>query len=137
MIDRRLSAGSWLCIPFALYAILAPFLLLLPSHAFDKSWPDHARFHLLWASGKLFAIGTNQYLLVRYGLRSGKPWVWYALASNLIFGGMTIVPASRIAHGPIPPFQSHDRSTKLAVFVFLSGIVGLALSFPALKSARR
>lgn len=137
MIDRRVTVGSWLCIPFTIYAILAPFLILLPSHAFEESWPDHAKFHLYWASGKLFAIGINQYLLARYGLREGKPWVWYALASNLIFGGMAIVPASRIAHGPILPFHSHDNATKLAVFTFLCGIAGLVLCRPALKSTRQ
>lgn len=131
MNDRRLVVASWLCIPMAVYAMVAPFALLLPSHAFDKTWPPHAKFHLYWASGKLFAVGTGQLFLALFGLPSGKRWTWFALLSNILFGGLSIVPASRVAHGPIAPFRSHDRSTKLAGIAFLLAAVGLVLAFPA------
>ena len=132
MIDKRLTVASWLCLPSAVYALVAPFALLLPSHAFDKTWPPHARFHLFWASGKLFALGTTQFFLARFGLPSGERWTWYALVSGLLFGGLSIIPASRIAHGPIAPMHSHDRSTNLAAFAMISAVVGLTLAFPAI-----
>lgn len=132
MSNRRLRVASWLCIPSAIYAMVAPFALLLPSHAFDKTWPPHARFHLFWASGKMFALGITQFFLARSGLPSGKRWTWYALASNLLFGGLSIIPASRIAHGPIAPFRSHDRTTKLAIVALLSTVLGLLIAIPAI-----
>ena len=131
MTDRRLVVASWLCIPMAVYAMVAPFAILLPSHAFDKTWPPHAKFHLFWASGKLLALGTGQLFLALFGLPSGKRWTWYAMVSNILFGGLSMIPASYIAHGPIPPFQLHDRSTKLVVITFLSAAIGLMFAMPS------
>ena len=130
MTDLRLAVGTWLCIPMSLYAMVAPFAFLLPSHAFEKTWPDHARFHLMWAAGKLFALGTGQLLLALFGLRSGQRWVWCAMLSNIVFGGLSMLVASRIAHGPVVSFKAHDRSTKFAVITFVAAFIGLALAFP-------
>jgi len=121
--------AQWLSVPPALCALLLPFTHLIPSHAFDKSWPDHARYHLTWAAAKLFALGINQLFLIAFPLRGKEQWCWFAMASNLIFGGLSILVASHIQHGPIPPFQHHDRSTKFVAICMLSGILGLALSF--------
>jgi len=49
----------------------AQFTILLPSHAFDKSWPVHARFYLTWAAGKLLGLGIGELLLVHFPLRAG------------------------------------------------------------------
>jgi len=129
MTSKRLTLAAWLSVPAALYAIVAPFAQLLPSHAFDKSWPAHARFHLTWAAGKLLAIGISSLLLIVFPLRAGQRWGWFALASNLLFGGMSILPASRLQHGPIPPLDKHDHSTQVVALCMLSGILGLALAF--------
>jgi hypothetical protein len=114
------------------YAVITPFALLIPSHAFDMSWPPHAKFHLYWASSKLFALGISHLLIALFPLRDAQPWSWFALLANLVFGGLSIIPASRIAHGPIAPLSGHNRSTLLALLTFLSTILGLALAFPAI-----
>ncbi|HLY25733.1 MAG TPA: hypothetical protein VKQ72_05295, partial [Aggregatilineales bacterium] len=80
---------------------------------------------------KLFALGTGQLLLALFGLPSGKRWTWYAMVSNVLFGGFSMIPASRLAHGPISPFRSHDRSTKLGVITSLSAVIGLILAIPS------
>lgn len=136
MSHRRLLVASWLCIPMAVYGMVAPFALLLPSHVFDKTWPPHARFHVVWASGKLFSLGTGQLLMALFGLPTGKPWAWYAMLSNLLFGALSVIPASRMFHGPIAPFGSHDRSTKLALVAVLSTVLGLALAMPSVFRQR-
>jgi hypothetical protein len=131
---QLLSIGAWLSCAPGIYAIVAPFALLLPSHAFDPNWPPHARFHVTWGAGKLLAIGINQFILSRFGLRRGLSWSWFALAVNLIFGGLVVIPASRFHHGPLAPARRHDRSTQLGALTLLLGLLGLAISAgPLLK----
>ncbi len=126
--ERRLRLASWLCMAPGLFSVIAPFALLLPSHSFDPDWPDHARFHVTWGAGKLLAVGLNLFLLSTFGLRRGLRWSWFALASNLTFGGLVVIPASRFHHGPLAPAHSHDRSTKLGALTLLLGLLGLAIS---------
>ena len=125
---RRLRFASWLCLAPGIFSVIAPFALLIPSHSFDRSWPAHARFHVTWGAGKLLALGVNQILLSVFGLRRGLAWAWVGLAANLIFGGLVLVPASRLHHGPIAPVASHDHSTRLGALTLLLGLLGLALS---------
>ena len=129
MNQNRLRIAALMSMPAALLALVAPLTELLPSHAFDKSWPVHARYHLTWAAGKLFALGVNQLLLIIFPFRAGQRWSWFALASNLLFGGLIIIPASRIQHGSIPPFEKHDRITKFSVLCVLLAILGLVISY--------
>jgi hypothetical protein len=71
LASRRLDLATWLFTAAGLYMIVAPFTILLPSHAFDKSWPVHARFHLTWAAGKLLGLGIGELLLAHFPLRAG------------------------------------------------------------------
>ena len=125
---RLLLFASWLSFAPGIYSVIAPFALLLPSHAFDPDWPPHARFHVTWGAGKLLAIGINQLILSHFGLRRGLRWSWFALASNLTFGGLVVIPASRFHHGSLAPAHSPDRSTKLGALTLLLGFLGLAIS---------
>jgi hypothetical protein len=91
----------------------------------------------MWAAGKLFAIGVCQLLLIIFPFRGGERWSWFAMASNLLFGGLSLVPASRIVHGPIPTLNKHDRSTQVVAACMLSGILGLVLGFGPMFIRRR
>lgn len=77
------------------------------------------------------SLGTGQLLMARFGLPTGKPWAWYAMLSNLLFGALSVIPARRMFHGPIAPFGSHDHSTKLALVAVLSTMLGLVLAIPS------
>lgn len=107
----------------------ASLFQLLPEHAADKTWPAHARFHVSWAAGKLFALGINQILLALIPFRAGQKWSWFALASNFVFGGLSIIPSSRIHMGPLGPFRLHDTSTKLIILSWIASIIGLAIGY--------
>ena len=125
----RLNVAAWLCGLPGLYGVIAPFAMLMPNHGFDKSWPSHARFHITWASGKLFALGINQMLLAWIPLRRRQGWSWFALASNYVFGGLAVPFASRLQLGPLHPLRTHDGPTKLAVAGMIASLCGLALAF--------
>jgi hypothetical protein len=127
-VDAYLMTLSvWLMIPLALCGLLVPFLLIIPNHAFDRSWPMHARFHVIWGASKLLALGITQSLLIVFPYSRGEPWSWFALASNTLLGGMSIGVASRIAQGPVPPWSEHDRSTHLMIICLLLSALGLIL----------
>ena len=125
----QLSLATWLCALPGAYAIIAPFTMLIPEHAFDTSWTPHQRYHITWAAGKLLALGINQVLLAFIPLRRRQRWSWFALTANFIFGGLSILVASRLQVGPLRPFHTHDRPTRLAVVAMVSTAVGLALAY--------
>jgi hypothetical protein len=122
-----MALSKWLLMPLALCGLLVPPLLIIPNHAFDTSWPMHARFHVIWGAAKLFALGITQSLLILFPYSRGEPWSWFALASNLVFGGMSIGLASRVAQGPVPPWRDHDRSTHLMIICLVLSALGLTL----------
>lgn len=137
MAPSRLALASWLLALPGVYAAIAPFNSLIPDHAFDQSWSPHARFHVTWAAGKLFALGINQIILALIPLRDRQQWSWFALASNLIFGGLIVPVAVRVQIGPLRPLHTHDRATRLQFLGWLSSILGLALAFgPVFRESR-
>lgn len=99
----RLQRAHWIFLAVSLYGAITPFADLLRRHAWDASWPKHARFHVTWAAGMLFALALLTALLARYPLRAGERWSWWALAIVTLFGLGSMVPAS-IWHqsGPAP-----------------------------------
>lgn len=92
--QRRLDRAHWIFVVVSIYGAIAPFADLLRKHAGDLTWPDHARFHVAWAAGLLFALALVTILLARYPLRAGEKWSWYALAIITVFGIGSLVPAS-------------------------------------------
>ena len=136
-IPAQLHLASWLCALPGAYAIIAPFTLLIPEHAFDKSWTPHQRYHITWAAGKLLALGINQVLLAIIPLRRRQRWCWFALTANFLLGGLSILVASRLQVGPIPPLRTHDRATRLAFASMISTAIGLALAFAPLFRERK
>jgi hypothetical protein len=134
--SRALTLAAWLCGLPGAYGVIAPFVTIIPNHVLDKSWSAHARFHATWASGKLLALGICQILLAAYPLRARERWSWFALASNFVFGGLSILFASRVQVGPLRPLRTHDWPTRFAVLGMLSTLVGLVLaSGPVFKSS--
>jgi hypothetical protein len=136
-VANRVMVASWLFTMAGVYMCVAPFTLLLPSHAFDRRWPAHARFHLTWAAGKLLALGIGEILLARYPLRAGEKWSWFGLASNTLFCGGSMILASRVQHGPIAPLWRHDRSTLLGTACLVGTIVGLLLTWWPVGAGQR
>jgi len=123
-----MTLAVWLSFPLAICGLVVPWAMILPSHAFDKSWPAHARFHATWGAAKLFALGVTQLMIIIFPFSRGERWSWFALATIVLFGGVSIYPASRLQHGPVVPFSHHDRSTRLIVLCLLAGMLGLGLS---------
>ena len=119
--------SKWLLLPLAVCGLLIPPLRIIPSHAFDLTWPVHARFHAIWGASKLFALGILQALLVLIPYSRGEPWSCFALAVIVVFGGMSIGMASRVAHGPVTPVHQHDRSTRIVIVCLAMSALGLAL----------
>ena len=127
-VEKYLMIVSVLLVtPSALCALLVPFLLIIPNHAFDYEWPMHARFHVIWGACKLFALGIAQSLIIFFPYAGRERWSWFALASNTVIGGMSIGVASRVAQGPVPPWREHDRSTHLMIICLLVTALGLLL----------
>ena len=132
--DVLLTLAACLLTPVGVCALVTPVTHLLPSHARDRTWPAHARFHLTWAAGKLFALGCSILALAWVPLRRGERWAWWATFANLAFGGAAVIPASRFQHGPIASWKDHDRSTRFMGIALASALSGLILAGATLAS---
>ena len=118
--DVLLTLAACLLTPVGVCALVTPVTHLLPSHSRDRTWPAHARFHLTWAAGKLFALGCSILALAWVPLRRGERWAWWATFANLAFGGAAVIPASRfstrphrIVEGPRPKHSVHGDCPRL------------------------
>lgn len=96
----------------------------LPMHGFDHSWPDHARFHVTWATASKVGFCITVGLIALIPFRRAERWSWWALAVFTVFGNMSLVPAAIWqGSGPRSGFEA-----PIAI-IFVSLLVALGLSF--------
>lgn len=121
---RLLIICSWVFILDAVFAGSAAFVDLIPNHAFDASWPAHARFHVTMAASHMFALAAITALIAWFPFRERRRWSWFALAVFTVFGFGTIplIAQWQGSGPPIVPFT-------LIVTALIAALIALALSW--------
>ena len=74
----------------------------LPKHAFDMSWPSHARFHVTIGAASTLGLAVTNMLIALIPFRRGERWSWWALLGFAVFGYVALVPAT-LWHQSGPP----------------------------------
>jgi MFS family permease len=101
--DRRVRVTSWTFAAVAAFLVLQAVGEAIPRHAFDLSWPKHARFHLTVGAGNQVGFALVALLVARLPFRRGERWSWYALLLFAVFEVLVLVPAAVWhASGPQP-----------------------------------
>jgi hypothetical protein len=122
--DVRLSIAAWIFVVMAFVLAVQGVVDGIPMHGFDQSWPDHARFHLSWATASKVGYCLTIGVIAFIPLRRAERWSWWALLVFTVFANLSLVPAAIWqGSGPRAGFE-----IPIAVS-FLALLVGLGLSF--------
>lgn len=92
--DRKLNAAAWTFVVIACIAALQGLVDGLPRHGVDPAWPDHARFHVTWAtfSNAGFCLMAGAVALIPF--RRAERWSWWVLLGFAILGNYSLIPAA-------------------------------------------
>lgn len=129
---RQLLIYSWVFLFDAAFLGVSAVADLVPKHAFDMAWSDHARFHVTLAASHMFALSIVMALLAWFPFREGRRWSWFALLATTVFGLGTIPLIARW-QGSGPPTGIYI--TILAALVI--SLIALALSWKLMGERRR
>jgi hypothetical protein len=92
--NRKLTVAAWI---FVVMAFLVAFQGVFDGfrmHGFDQSWPDHARFHMTWATATTVGFCVTVALVALIPFRRGERWSWWALSIFTVFGNYSLIPAA-------------------------------------------
>lgn len=101
-IRKRVAVAAWVFVVAAAILGIQAIADAIPKHAFDMSWPSHARFHVTVGAASQLGFAIITMLIALIPFRQGERWSWWALLSFVILGFISLIPAS-IWHGSGPP----------------------------------
>ena len=122
--DVKLTIASWIFVVMAFVLAVQGVVDGLPMHGFDQSWPDHARFHITWATASKVGFCLTVGIIALIPFRKAERWSWWALLVFTVFGNLSLLPAA-IWQGSGPRAGSE---IPIAI-LFIALLVGLVLSF--------
>ena len=121
--ETKLNYAAWIFVVVAAFVALQGVVDGIPLHGFDQSWPDHARFHLAWATASKVGFSLMAATVALIPLRRAERWSWWVLLGWTVFGVLSLIPAA-IWQGSGPRAGSE---IPLAI-VFTALIIALLLS---------
>jgi len=101
-MKKKVVAAAWIFVVVAAVSGIQAVADAIPKHAFDMSWPDHARFHLTVGAANQLGFAVMTMLVALIPFRRGERWSWWALLGFALLSFMVLVPAS-VWHGSDPP----------------------------------
>ena len=122
--DVKLNMASWIFVVMAFVLAVQGVVDGLPMHGFDQSWPDHARFHITWATASKVGFCLTVGIIALIPFRKAERWSWWALLVFTVFGNLSLLPAA-IWQGS-GPREGFEIPIAIA---FIALLVGLVLSF--------
>ena len=99
--DCRLQIATYLVVVQCLVLLGYPIPEMLTSHLMTDSWPDHAKFHTLWAVGLLGFTCLVTIWQAWFRLQYGDPSAWWFILLFIVFvQGSVVIAKSLYAGGP-------------------------------------
>jgi peptidoglycan/LPS O-acetylase OafA/YrhL len=99
---RQVTVAAWIFVVVSAIVGIQAIADALPKHAFDMSWPDHARFHVTVGAASQFGFALSTVLIALIPFRRGERWSWWALLSFALLGVVVLIPAT-LWHDSGPP----------------------------------
>lgn len=101
-VERKRVIAAWLFVAVAVIQGLQALLDALPNHAFDTTWPAHARFHVTIGAANQLGFAIAAVFLALIPLKRGERWGWWLLLSFAVLSTVALIPAAAW-HGSGPP----------------------------------
>lgn len=123
-VDSKLNVAAWIFVLMAFVVGVQGIADGLPMHGFDKTWPDHARFHVTWATANKVGFCLTAAIVALIPLRRRERWSWWVLLIFTVLGNYALIPSAIWqGSGPRAGFE-----IPIAVG-FLALLIALVLSF--------
>jgi len=121
MLDQtKLKVATYLTIAQCLALLLYPLPEMTAGHLYYEHWPQHAKFHVLWAAGMLIFICLTTMWQAWFHLQKGHAFAWWFILGFVAFTqGSVIVAKYLYVGGPSWP---------LALLGVISPALALAIS---------
>ena len=97
----RLNVAAWIFVAVAVLAAAQVAKDLIPNHAFDTTWPVHARFHVIWGAANHIGFALLAAAVALFPLRRGEAWSWWALLLWVLLGNYSIFVAMLLQPGAV------------------------------------
>ena len=100
--DRMRAVAIWVFVSVGIIQAIQALVDALPNHAFDASWPEHARFHVTIGAANQAGFAVTAIIIALIPFRRGERWSWWALLCFALLSTVAIIP-SAVWHGSGPP----------------------------------
>ena len=128
---KTLNGAAWIFVIVAAVVGLQGVVDGIPLHGFDLTWPDHARFHLTWATASKVGFCLTIVVVSLIPFRRAERWSWWVLLAFVVLGNYSLIPAA-IWQGSGP-----RGGTEIPIgIVFTALFVALAMSWRVGFSSR-
>ena len=91
---NTLTGAAWIFVIVAAVVGLQGVLDGIPLHGFDLTWPDHARFHLTWATASKVGFCLTIAVVALIPFRRTERWSWWVLLAFVLLGNYSLIPAA-------------------------------------------
>jgi hypothetical protein len=130
VINVKLNIASWIFVVMAFILAVQGVIDGLPMHGFDQSWPDHARFHITWATASKVGFCITVGMIALIPFRKAERWSWWALLVFTVFGNISLLPAA-IWQGS-GPRAGFEIPIVIGLIALLAGLVlSFRVGFPS------
>jgi len=81
----KLNMAAYLMVAQCIILFIIPIPEMLSGHLVLETWPDHAKFHILWAAGLLVFVALVTAWQAWFRLRKGDVFAWWLMLCFLLF----------------------------------------------------
>ena len=121
--NSRVNVAAWIFVAVAVIIAIQALADGIPRHAFDATWPDHARFHLIFGVAHQVGFCLTIIAVALIPFRQSERWSWWVLLGFTLLGNFSLLPAALWqGSGPRAGFEI------LIALIFLALLIALAIS---------
>ena len=121
--NTRVNVAAWIFVAVAVVVALQALADGIPRHAFDTTWPDHARFHLTLGVANQVGFCLTIAAVALIPFRRCERWSWWVLLGFTLLGNLALLPAA-LWQGSGP-----RAGAEIPIgLIFLALLVALAMS---------
>lgn len=91
---RKLTAAAWIFVAVGVIQGTQALVEAIPSHAFDATWPAHARFHLAIGAMNQIGFAIAAIVIALIPFRRSERWSWWALLAFALLSTVALIPAA-------------------------------------------
>jgi cell division protein FtsW (lipid II flippase) len=138
-VRKRLAVAAWIFVAVGVVQGVQAVADAIPKHAFDPSWLDHARFHVVVGAANQLGFAIAAILVALIPFRRGERWSWWMLLNFALLSTVALIPAT-VWQGSGPPPAAwliiSACITAMLVGLLLTLEVGFRRGLPSVRAGK-